>query len=133
GRRIAPRETCDRLDGNSGVATFPNDSPKQEDTLALLDHSLKLFAASLQRPQKGKRTHEHQPERSHRGTSAGAAAATSGPAFAVKLPRSNVRHNTDDRARRSARNLECLAKRLDEVAFENHPSCAFQAQLSPPD
>jgi AcrR family transcriptional regulator len=37
-----------------------DDSPKQEDTLALLDQSLKLFVASL--PLPGERIHENQSE-----------------------------------------------------------------------
>jgi len=48
-------------------------SPKQEDTLALLDHSLKLFVASLDQLvqlEKGDRHHDRQPERSHRRASA---------------------------------------------------------------
>jgi AcrR family transcriptional regulator len=39
-------------------------SPHQEDTLALLDHSLKFFIASLEGG-----THEHKAKRTHRGTS----------------------------------------------------------------
>jgi hypothetical protein len=37
-----------------------DDSPKQEDTLALLDQSLKLFVAAL--PRRGAGTHENQSE-----------------------------------------------------------------------
>jgi AcrR family transcriptional regulator len=37
-----------------------DDSPKQEDTLALLDHSLKLFVTSL--PRSGDKHHEDQSE-----------------------------------------------------------------------
>lgn len=48
-----------------------DESPKQEDTLALLDHSLKLFIASLNMgPNEGK-SHERQSKGTHRGTSAG--------------------------------------------------------------
>jgi AcrR family transcriptional regulator len=43
-----------------------DDSPKQEDTLALLDQSLKLFVASLRQGRKGKQRHEQQPEGPHR-------------------------------------------------------------------
>ncbi len=45
-----------------------DDSPKQEDTLALLDHSLHLFTASL-RSQIGEKNHERQSERSHSSAS----------------------------------------------------------------
>ena len=48
-----------------------DDSPKQEDTLALLDQSLKLFATSLNQKRKGEKDHAGQSERSHRHTSTG--------------------------------------------------------------
>lgn len=44
-----------------------DDSPKQEDTLALLDQSLKLFVSSLSREESN---HERQSEGPHRGASA---------------------------------------------------------------
>jgi AcrR family transcriptional regulator len=48
-----------------------DDSPKQEDTLALLHQSLNLFGASLRQRRKGETTHERQSKGSHRGAAAG--------------------------------------------------------------
>ena len=48
-----------------------DESPKQEDTLALLDHALKLFVASLNQPEKGEIRNARQPQRSHRRATAG--------------------------------------------------------------
>jgi AcrR family transcriptional regulator len=48
-----------------------DESPKQEDTLALLDQSLKLFLIALCKEPELERSHERKPERSHRRASAG--------------------------------------------------------------
>ena len=48
-----------------------DDSPKQEDTLALLDQSLKLFVASLRTGRKEAKNHERQYQGSNRGASSG--------------------------------------------------------------
>jgi len=48
-----------------------DESAKQEDTLALLDHALKLFVASLNQPEKGEIRNARQPQRSHRRATAG--------------------------------------------------------------
>ena len=40
-------------------------SPKQEDTLALLDQTLTLFVSALDREQKGQKDHERKSQRSH--------------------------------------------------------------------
>jgi len=49
-----------------------DDSPRQEDTLALLDQTLALFVAALDREQKGQNDHDRKSQRSHRRASAGA-------------------------------------------------------------
>jgi AcrR family transcriptional regulator len=56
-----------------GVFAFwiSDGSPKQEDTLALLDQSLKLFVASLRTGRKEGKNHERQSEGSDRSASAG--------------------------------------------------------------
>ena len=56
-----------------GVFAFwlSDDSPKQEDTLALLDQSLKLFVASLRMGRKEAKNHERQYQGSNRGASSG--------------------------------------------------------------
>jgi AcrR family transcriptional regulator len=56
-----------------GVFAFwlSDDSPKQEDTLALLDQSLKLFVASLRTGRKEAKNHERQYQGSNRGASSG--------------------------------------------------------------
>jgi AcrR family transcriptional regulator len=50
-----------------------DESPKQEDTLALLDQSLKLFVALLKTPvrKERKKTHATANQRPHRGTAGG--------------------------------------------------------------
>jgi AcrR family transcriptional regulator len=47
-----------------------DDSPKQEDTLALLDQSLKLFTAALNQEHQGEKHHEGRSKNSHRVTAA---------------------------------------------------------------
>jgi AcrR family transcriptional regulator len=47
-----------------------DDSPKQEDTLALLDQSLKLFTAALNQEHQGEKHHEGRSKDSHRGPAA---------------------------------------------------------------
>jgi len=56
-----------------GVFAFwlSDDSPKQEDTLALLDQSLKLFVASLRTGRKEAKNHERQYQGSNRRASSG--------------------------------------------------------------
>jgi AcrR family transcriptional regulator len=56
-----------------GVFSFwsSDDSPKQEDTLALLDHSLKLFTASLRSGRKGNKNDKRQSQGSHHSASPG--------------------------------------------------------------
>jgi AcrR family transcriptional regulator len=56
-----------------GVFSFwsSDDSPKQEDTLALLDQSLKLFTASLRSVRKGNKDDKRQSQGSHRSASSG--------------------------------------------------------------
>jgi AcrR family transcriptional regulator len=48
-----------------------DDSSQQEDSLALLDQSLKLFVSALDRARKGEKDHERQSQRSHRRTASG--------------------------------------------------------------
>jgi len=43
-----------------------DESPQQEDSLALLDQSLKLFVSALDSARKGETDHERQSQRSHR-------------------------------------------------------------------
>ena len=50
-----------------------DDSPKQEDTLALLDQSLRLFVTAIQQNAEPEKSHEREPKRSHRRASAGTA------------------------------------------------------------
>lgn len=47
-----------------------DDSPKQEDTLALMDQSLKLFLAALNQGHQGEKHHEGRSKKSHRRTAA---------------------------------------------------------------
>jgi AcrR family transcriptional regulator len=47
-----------------------DDSPKQEDTLALLDQSLKLFTAALNQERQGEKHHEGRSQKSNRGIAA---------------------------------------------------------------
>jgi AcrR family transcriptional regulator len=56
-----------------GVFAFwlSDDSPKQEDTLALLGQSLKLFVASLRTGRKEAKNNERQYQGSHRSASSG--------------------------------------------------------------